>query len=146
MAAIHTTINRSAKEEWFDRLLYARLVRRSDATVFVCQTQADYWAQRFPGVEARAHVIYNGVDTRHYAPPAAGEGDALRQRLGVPDAAVLIACIAGFRPEKGHLYLLEALTRLPDAHLVLAGDGPERQTIEAAIGYHALDDRVHLLG
>ncbi len=50
---------------------------------------------------------------------------------------------------KGHLYLLRAmalLLDLPDAHLVIVGEGHEREALEAEIGRLGLADRVTLTG
>ena len=48
--------------------------------------------------------------------------------------------------EKGILNLIEAIGDIPDAKLLIAGDGPERQRIEAYISEHKLDGRITLLG
>ncbi len=147
VVAIHTTLNRSSKEELFDKYLYASMALRCDQIVFVCEAQSRYWCQRFPAMAERSQVIYNGIDTDRFAPKAlAANSDGLRQQLGIDDAKVVLACIAGFRPEKGHRYLLEALARLADTHLVLAGDGLMRAEIEAQIALNQLGERVHLLG
>lgn len=48
--------------------------------------------------------------------------------------------------EKGILNLIEAIGYIPDAKLLIAGDGPERERIEAYISEHKLDGRITLLG
>lgn len=48
--------------------------------------------------------------------------------------------------EKGILNLIEAIGDIPDAKLLIAGDGPERERIEAYISDHKLDGRITLLG
>ena len=48
--------------------------------------------------------------------------------------------------EKGILNLIEAIGDIPDAKLLIAGDGPEREKIEAYISEHKLDGRITLLG
>lgn len=48
--------------------------------------------------------------------------------------------------EKGILNLIEAIDDIPDAKLLIAGDGPERERIEAYISEHKLDGRITLLG
>lgn len=48
--------------------------------------------------------------------------------------------------EKGILNLIEAIGDVPDAKLLIAGDGPERERIEAYISEHKLDGRITLLG
>lgn len=48
--------------------------------------------------------------------------------------------------EKGILNLVEAIKDVPDSKLLIAGDGPERENIEAYIEKHNLGDRITLLG
>ena len=48
--------------------------------------------------------------------------------------------------EKGILNLIEAIGEIPNAKLLIAGDGPERERIEAYISEHKLDGRITLLG
>ena len=48
--------------------------------------------------------------------------------------------------EKGILNLIEAIGDIPNAKLLIAGDGPEREKIEAYISEHKLDGRITLLG
>ena len=62
------------------------------------------------------------------------------------DGRFVIGCVARLAPEKHHMMLLDVIERLPDARLVLVGDGPERGRIEAAIAQRGLRARVELLG
>ena len=48
--------------------------------------------------------------------------------------------------EKGILNLIEAIKDIPDSKLLIAGDGPEKENIEAYIEKHNLGDRITLLG
>lgn len=48
--------------------------------------------------------------------------------------------------EKGILNLVEAINNISGARLIIAGDGPERENIEAYIKEHKLEDRITLLG
>lgn len=48
--------------------------------------------------------------------------------------------------EKGILNLVEAINNIPGARLMIAGDGPEKENIQAYIKEHKLEDRITLLG
>ena len=48
--------------------------------------------------------------------------------------------------EKGILNLIEAFTKLKEGKLYIAGEGPEKETIENIIKENKLEDRVKLLG
>ncbi|MBJ90402.1 MAG: hypothetical protein CMO98_11160 [Woeseia sp.] len=146
--AIHTTSNVSIKNELIDRTLYRFLFRSSDSMIFVCQSQARYWGKKFPEIVARSVVLYNGVDPdkfdRSLVKP---DGNTLRESLNIPEVATVIACIAGFRPEKGHENLLKVFSTLSvDTILLLAGDGPCRKAIEYQAQKLNISARVKFLG
>lgn len=48
--------------------------------------------------------------------------------------------------EKGILNLVEAINNIPGARLMIAGDGPEKENIQAYIKEHKLENRITLLG
>jgi len=101
-------------------------------------------------VPARIHVLYPGLDFAQIARDA---------EQGLPDDVAtwlaqhpgrLIAHAAMLRPEKGHLYLLEVLSRLlpcfPDLRYVIAGEGGQRAAIERRIAELGIAQHVFLAG
>ena len=64
--------------------------------------------------------------------------------------APTVVCVAALRPEKGHDTLLAAfatvLDAMPEARLVLVGDGPERGALEATIAAFGMTASVDLRG
>ena len=95
----------------------------------------------------RLAVIPNAVDPAPIdeAPPAD------RAELGVPADSFLALYVGRLDPQKGLPDLLDAAGRVvdrrPDWHLVLAGDGPERDRLRAlAEDRPRLAGRVHWLG
>jgi glycosyltransferase involved in cell wall biosynthesis len=106
-------VNRGWKEEAQDRLLYRWLLLSCDRVVFVCRSQERHWLGKYGGLRGRSTVIYNGIDAQAYAPGGhAAGGTVLRARLGTPTNAGVFACVAGFRPEKGHDLLVRAFAAL----------------------------------
>ena len=80
------------------------------------------------GVEgSKIVVIPNGIATAPFDVPY--NRAALSARFGIEPDAPLIAAVGRFAPEKGFDVLLKAFPavqpRLPDAQLLLAGDGPQ---------------------
>jgi glycosyltransferase involved in cell wall biosynthesis len=57
-----------------------------------------------------------------------------------------LLCAARLAPEKGVHLLLEAMARLPQASLTVAGDGPERGRLEARAAALGLGERVAFAG
>lgn len=92
----------------------------------------------------RIESVPTGVDAERFRP---GPRAAARAALGLPQDKTLIGIVATLRDWKGHHYLLEAMAGLPvNAHLVIVGDGPQRQNLEALIGRLGLRERVRLPG
>ncbi|MFQ5705550.1 MAG: glycosyltransferase family 4 protein [Gemmatimonadales bacterium] len=148
VASLHTTLSRSHKYNYQVRFLYRYLLRHCARIVFVCKNQREYWGRRFPELDRLSVVIHNGVSLDRFQPHEwVDEGGNLRERVGIPTAAVVFGCVAGFRPEKAHHTLLEAFSRAPEtAHMLLAGDGPLRSEIEDRVAGLGLSDRTHFLG
>lgn len=75
------------------------------------------------------HVIYNAL------PPQDSELSIsqveARERLGIPISMPMLLTVARLNPWKGIDHILNALQQLPDLHLYIAGDGPERPRLEA---------------
>lgn len=111
-----------------------------------CWVSASHFNAR--QVEAHYHhavtAIHNGVDTEKFRPQ--GRNAALRNRWGVPENAPLIISTARLIGWKGLHVVIEALNGLPDIHYVLAGDGPERLSLEGKARELGIDNRVHFLG
>jgi glycosyltransferase involved in cell wall biosynthesis len=102
---------------------------------FICVSEEIVAQLRTAGVPERKLVrIPNGVDTDLYAPISADERERLRLALELP-AAPLVIYTGRLSPEKGVRVLADAwsrvLDRCPDAHLVLLGEGPEREALTA---------------
>lgn len=149
IAAIHTTKNVMLKTELLDRSLYRWILRDCCKVVFVCHTQADYWADKFPELKEKSVVVYNGVDAQKYSVESVqGRDLELRRELGISDTSAILSCVAGFRREKGHALLIDAFHRaeLADATLVLAGDGVLRPQLTAQVEKLGLKDRVIFAG
>jgi glycosyltransferase involved in cell wall biosynthesis len=65
-------------------------------------------------------------------------------------AKVIVGVASRLAPVKGIVHLVDALAMIARSHphveLVIAGDGPERPHIEAAVRQAHLEDRVHFTG
>ena len=96
----------------------------------------------------RVRVIYNGVDVDTFSGPY--DGAAKRTDLGISPQDWVIGLVGSLRPQKNHQLLLRALARIlpsvPEARLVLAGDGELRGSLEALAGELRIQDRVRFLG
>ena len=92
----------------------------------------------------RITSVPTGIDSTRFVP---GERAAARRMTGLPADRRLIGIVATLRSWKGHRYLIDAFSRLPeDVDLVIVGDGPQRRNIESLIGELRLGQRVSLAG
>jgi glycosyltransferase involved in cell wall biosynthesis len=84
-------------------------------------------------VGAPVTLIYNGVDLQRYVDQEAC--CTLHEEYDIPDGAPIVGVVARLEPEKGHPTLLEAwprvLERVPNAHLLIVGEGSRREALEA---------------
>lgn len=84
---------------------------------------------------APVSLIYNGVDlTRYSEPDICG---TLHEEFPIQVDAPIVGVVARLEPEKGHPTLLEAwpavLARVPNAHLLVVGEGSQREALEAQV-------------
>jgi glycosyltransferase involved in cell wall biosynthesis len=90
----------------------------------------------------RLVVLRNGVDLSLFSP---GDRARLRERLRLSSGPVLTS-VGRLVELKGHDLVIRALTLVPHATLVIAGDGPERKRLEALARSLGVDARVRFLG
>ncbi|CAG6395128.1 glycosyltransferase [Streptomyces cocklensis] len=101
----------------------------------LCVSEAECRAGRQAGVRARWSVVRNGVDLARFTP--APDRDAVRVALpALSDAGPrtpLVVCVGRLCPQKGQDVLLRAWpavsAALPQARLVLVGDGPDHRRL-----------------
>jgi colanic acid/amylovoran biosynthesis glycosyltransferase len=89
----------------------------------------------------RVPVIWMGVDTRRFNPPAQRDGEPGRLH---------VLTVARLNVNKGHRYALAAIRRVVDEGIdiryTIVGEGPDRAQIESEVKRLNLQDRVTLTG
>lgn len=125
---------------WVDRRLF-----QSAAALFPVSTVLKEQLIRDYGVAPdRIHVLPNAAD------PAVFDPARIAPHTSAAMSGRLIGFVGGFYPWHGLPLLLDAFMRiapqLPDARLLLIGDGPMRGEIERRIKAHGLEGRVVLAG
>ncbi len=94
--------------------------------------------QGWPG--ERVHYLPN------FVPDMAGAAPAARAALGVPAGVPLVLALGRLHRNKGFDVLIRSLVRLPEAHAVIAGDGPERAALADLARAEGVATRVHMPG
>jgi glycosyltransferase involved in cell wall biosynthesis len=118
--------------------------RCSDAIVCVCEANAAEALALGIAAPEQVRVVVSGVPSDHVR---SGSGDHVRQELGIPAAAPVIGTVTRLMEQKAPLDFVAAARRVveavPDAHVLLVGEGPLRDQVEAAA---AGVQRLHVLG
>jgi glycosyltransferase involved in cell wall biosynthesis len=97
----------------------------------------------------RPSLIRNGIDISRYS-AATVSRDEWRASHGFSSEDLLFLCVARFYLQKNHKMLIEAFAsgpaRIPNANLVLAGEGSLRGDIERQARDLGIAAKVHFLG
>jgi glycosyltransferase involved in cell wall biosynthesis len=98
-------------------------------------------------VRSRISVIPTGVDLARFA---AADGAAFRRAQEIPAKAITVGHVGRLAAEKNLAFLADALAKFaagePNAHVLIAGDGPEAPQIRSRFIERGLQDRLHLVG
>lgn len=97
------------------------------------------------------HLIENGfpADRVHYMPNFVDDTPSppvSRRTLFTPESTPLLLGLGRLHKNKAFDVLIEAMRRLPDVYLWLAGDGPERESLETLAERKGVKPRVRFLG
>src|SRR5262249_17507863 len=111
--------------------------RMADAIVVVGAADREQGLALGVGRPDQYHLIRSGIDVDLYRASGVDRAE-VRARLGVPREAFVIGSVGRLSPQKAPLDLVAAFASVAraraDAHLVLVGDGPDRASVEAAVG------------
>jgi glycosyltransferase involved in cell wall biosynthesis len=89
----------------------------------------------------RITVHHTGVDQRAFRPT-----DRTAAKASLDLSGPVVLTVGHLIPRKGQTLVIDAMTSLPDATLLIVGDGPDRHALEQQITANRLQDRVHMLG
>ncbi len=114
---------------WPDRVIAARCV---DRTIAVSAAARDFLVRVKRYAPDRVVVVPNGRDLSAFVPGR--DREAARKELGLDPRAPVAGVVGRLDPQKGHRHLLDAwpavVRALPDARLVVVGDGVLRPALE----------------
>lgn len=120
----------------------------SDCVVAVSDGVRAYLEQAHVPAD-KIRLIHNGFDFERLANDGAGRA-AVRAAQGWSEDDIVIGTLAVLKERKGLRYLPEAaklvLASHPSARFFVAGEGPGRAALEAAVEGLGIQDRFHLLG
>jgi glycosyltransferase involved in cell wall biosynthesis len=115
------------------------LARRARRIVAISEAVRRFSLREVGLPEDKIEVIHYGLDA---LPEPWGENP----ELPIPDRSPLLLCVARLAPQKGVDTAIRALPSIPDATLLVLGEGPERARLEALAGELGVTDRVLMPG
>ena len=99
-------------------------------------------------VGSKITTICNGVDVARYSRPV--DRAAMRSSLGLSEGDCLMIVVGTLKDQKGHRVLIEAapevVSRFPNLRILLAGDGPLKEELQAQVRAADLESHVRFLG
>ncbi|HUG90901.1 MAG TPA: glycosyltransferase [Planctomycetaceae bacterium] len=144
VSGIRVAERRGRRRLWIDRWTSALV----DRHVCVSRGVADYSINTGGLAAEKVAVIPNGVDVERFASARAAD----LTQFGIPPDCRVLLFVGRLDPQKAPEVLIDAAAAagvLPahrDVHLLLVGDGPERERIVERIRACPISDRVHLAG
>ena len=129
------------RRSWYLRTLLATRVVAQNTDMI-----QDFFSGRWFRYKVR--LIPRGVDTERFH-PSVPPRLRLREKLGIPPQAAIIATVAHLVPVKGHPTLIKSLVHLPNAHLWIAGKPLDKQyatSLKQMAQDLGIKERVHFLG
>jgi len=130
------------------RLAY-RMTSRLTHLVAVSADIRHHLIERGGIAPERVYVIPNGVDTIRFQ-FCEQKRSAMRAHLSIRDDEFLLGTVGSYYPVKGHRFLIEAMRKLvqdyPRLKLVMAGQGPLANTLQAQAVEQGLGDHVRIVG
>jgi glycosyltransferase involved in cell wall biosynthesis len=143
VSTVHSSRVRSAE----DRELIRQLTPSMDQLIAVSKSIERKIADEHR-TGAPVRLIYNGVDLDRYdhQDPCC----TLRDEYGMEPGSQIVGVVARLEPEKGHQTLIEAwpevLKKVPDAYLLIVGEGSRRDFLEQLAAAHKVAHRVVFTG
>lgn len=119
------------------RRIIARRILSSCVRELTCVSQhMKHWLVEKVRITKPVHQIYNGIDSNVFS-PLRGE-NTTRSELRIPEKSPLLGVVGRLDPIKDHPTLFRAFERakqsVPEARLLVVGDGPERQRLQGMAG------------
>lgn len=131
------------------KALCGRRFKRCGVTYLACSREAGEAKFTEDILRSDMTIIQNGINVDAFA--AREELRHLqRRRLGIDEEAFVIGHVGRFEEQKNHAFLLDVFAalheRMPDAHLLLVGDGSLAEGIRQRAGELGLDGAVTFTG
>ncbi|NMB20386.1 MAG: glycosyltransferase family 4 protein [Firmicutes bacterium] len=143
----HNALPQSSSKftQWISDRVQRWMFNSMDTIISVSDTVRSQIVRFAP--ERKVLTIHNGIASARFGDYPI---DVSRASLGLDPDCKVIGTVARLIPSKGMATLLEAMSLIvrimPQVHLVIVGDGPERHRLEQYAHGLGLGDKVRFLG
>jgi glycosyltransferase involved in cell wall biosynthesis len=145
---VHTVHGLLDHEPWHGVLLKRWAARYTESVVAVSEPLRQYLLRVVRLPATKVTLVPNGVD-EHLFSPGPRHGD-WRGAMGIPPGALVIGNVARLDSVKNHADLIDAFAmmrpQVPEAVLVIAGEGPLRRDLEARVAALGATQQIRFLG
>ncbi|HEY0069402.1 MAG TPA: glycosyltransferase family 4 protein [Chloroflexia bacterium] len=121
----------------------AQKVFGAASALLAVSTEVAGYLEGFPQAAGRVHVVPNGVDPGRFSP-------GMKATLPAPAGVFTVGFVGTLKPWHGLPALAEAFAMLHErsnqTRLLIVGDGPERQSLEAALEAAGCLEATHITG
>jgi glycosyltransferase involved in cell wall biosynthesis len=143
---IGTEVNIYERKRRHHILAERMLMAKTDRVIVSANSVRDFYVEQIHADPKKIDVLYNAVDWQSIQP--ARPRAEMRASLGLQPDAKVAGVIARLTEQKGHRFLLQAMTTpaLADLQLLVVGDGDLRDALQAEAHDLGIAPRVHFLG
>jgi len=132
------------------RLMQRMIFNKADRCLAVSNSLVTEITSQLGLPSSKFSVIANGVDVEKFRPDS-GSRDSLMKSIDAKSDAIIIGSVGRLVRVKDYATLIEAFAKLrkstdTECHLVLVGDGPERDRLQDLARAENIVDQVHFLG
>jgi glycosyltransferase involved in cell wall biosynthesis len=127
------------------KILHYVTIILSDVTIAVSNAMVNPY-KKWPLAASRIHVVYNGVPEFELISREGARALFAQEGFDFTSFPFVVGMLSELHPIKGIDYAMRAIAHIPDAALVVCGEGLERQKLEKLRDELNLNDHVFFAG
>lgn len=135
---------------WFQKIPDSFLDKKTDLNLAVGESTREFAIKARKCNPEKTKLIYLGAPMEDFRPRSAEQKKIDRKALGIPEDAAVVGTVTRLHENKGNCYLIDAmpkiLEKVPNAMLIIAGEGPLKDDLEAQAKELGLSDKIRLIG
>lgn len=117
-------------------------------TIAISESVKEHLTKDFGVKEKDIRIVHNGIDLERFGRCAKYDVRSTKKNLGLGDGPV-VGIVARLSDVKGHRYLIQAmrviLVKIPDAQLLIVGDGKEKRALVKLINDLGIEKNVFFI-